>query len=167
MIKAGLFVTDAEAKEAYTEAQRTASISYLRLDYNTIPDSTVKIEDNDLKAYYSANAVKYKQTESIRKIEYVTFDITPSAEDRQEVTEWINKKAGEFAESTNDINFVNQYSDVPFDSTFHAKGSLAAILDTSMFNAPIGKTVGPYMDGDTYKISRLFFTEFPFGLKKT
>ncbi len=160
MLKAGLFVTDAEAKEAYTEAQRTASISYLRLDYNTIPDSTVKVEEGDLKAYHSANTAKYKQTESIRKIEYVTFDITPSAEDRQEVTEWINKKAGEFAESTNDINYVNQYSDVPFDSTYHAKGTLAAVIDTSFFNAPIGKMVGPYMDGDIFKISKLVADRF-------
>ena len=160
MLKAGLFVTDAEAKEAYTEAQRTASISYLRLDYNTIPDSTVKVEEGDLKAYHSANTAKYKQTESIRKIEYVTFDITPSVEDRQEVTEWINKKAGEFAESTNDINYVNQYSDVPFDSTYHAKGTLAAVIDTSFFNAPIGKMVGPYMDGDIFKISKLVADRF-------
>ena len=160
LIKSGLFATTTEAKEAYTEGQRSASISYIKLDYNTIPDSTVKIEESNLKAYHSANAAKYKQTESIRKIEYVSFDIIPSAEDREEVTLWINKKAEEFAQSTNDINFVNQFSDQAFDSTYHAKGTLPAIIDTALFNAPVGKMVGPYQDGDSYKVSRLTADRF-------
>jgi peptidyl-prolyl cis-trans isomerase D len=160
MIKAGIFATSAEGKEAYTEAQRTAAITYFRLEFNTIPDSAVVIEESDLKAYHSANASKYNQTESIRKIEYVAFDITPSAEDRQEVTEWMNKRAEEFATSTNDINFVNQYSDIPFDSSYHAKGSLPAVLDTVLFTAEVGSIVGPYMDGDIFKISKLVDSRF-------
>ncbi|HNQ61086.1 MAG TPA: peptidylprolyl isomerase [Bacteroidia bacterium] len=160
MIKSGLFATTAEAKEAYTDGQKNAAITYFRLDYNTIPDSAVVIEESDLKAYHSANAVKYKQTEDIRKIEYVAFEITPSAEDRQEVTEWVNKKFEEFSQSTNDVSFVNQYSDNQFDSTFHAKGSLAPVLDSVMFSASPGKIVGPYMDGETYKISKLVADRF-------
>ena len=160
MIKSGLFATTAEAKQTYTDGQKNAAITYFRLDYNTIPDSAVVIEESDLKAYHSANAVKYKQTEDIRKIEYVAFEITPSAEDRQEVTEWVNKKFEEFSQSTNDVSFVNQYSDNQFDSTFHAKGSLAPVLDSVMFSASPGKIVGPYMDGETYKISKLVADRF-------
>jgi peptidyl-prolyl cis-trans isomerase D len=160
MIKAGIFITSEEAKNAYNEGQRSASVRYFRLDYNTIPDSLVKIEESDLKAYHSANANKYKQTEAIRKIEYVTFDISPSAADRQEASDWINTKAEEFAESTNDMAFVNQYSDTPFDSTYHVKGSLAPVLDTVMFNSPAGTVVGPYMDGDIFKISKLVSERF-------
>jgi len=160
MIKSGLFATTEEAKAAYSEGQKTAAITYFRLDYNTIPDSAVIIEESDLKAYHSANAVKYKQTEAIRKIEYVAFDITPSADDRQEVTEWVNKKFEEFSQSTNDISFVNQYGDNQFDSTYHPKGSLAPVLDSIMFSSAPGKVVGPYMDGDTYKISKLVADRF-------
>jgi len=160
MIKSGLFATTEEAKQAYAEGQKNAAITYFRLDYNTIPDSAVIIEESDLKAYHSANAVKYKQTEAIRKIEYVAFDITPSADDRQEVTEWVNKRFEEFSQSTNDISFVNQYSDNQFDSTYHPKGSLAPVLDSVMFSSASGKVVGPYMDGDTYKISKLVADRF-------
>jgi len=160
MIKSGLFATTEEAKQAYAEGQKNAAITYFRLDYNTIPDSAVIIEESDLKAYHSANAVKYKQTEAIRKIEYVAFDITPSADDRQEVTEWVNKKFEEFSQSTNDISFVNQYGDNQFDSTYHPKGSLAPVLDSIMFSSAPGKVVGPYMDGDTYKISKLVADRF-------
>ena len=160
MVKAGLFATSEEAKQAYTEGQRTATITYFKLDFNSISDSTVKFEESDLKKYHSANAEKFKQTESIRKIDYVAFDIVPSAEDRKEVTDWINNKTEEFAESTNDINFVNQFSDKPFDSTFHAKGSLPPVLDSVLFAATPGVMVGPYMDGDIFKISKLVTERF-------
>ncbi|MBP6335700.1 MAG: SurA N-terminal domain-containing protein, partial [Bacteroidia bacterium] len=160
MIKYGLYVTNEEAKQAYTEGGRSASIRFVRLDYATIADTAVKVEDSDLKAYYNANTTKYKQAESIRKIEYVTFDILPSADDRKEVTEWVAKKTEEFATSTNDIAFVNQYSDSPFDSAFHAKGALPPVIDTVLFNAEVGAIVGPYSDGDVFKISRLVATRF-------
>lgn len=159
MIKGGLFVTTEEAKRAYNEAQRMASIHYVRLDFNTIPDSSVKLEDSDLRNYYNANQNKYKQPETMRKVEYVTFDIQPSAEDRQLVADWINKKKSEFETSTNDVVFVNQNSDVQFDSTFHAKGTLKGGIDT-LFNAPIGTITGPYNDGVSVKISKVIAEKF-------
>ena len=48
LIKAGIFVTTEEAKRNYEEAQTNASIRFVRLDFNTIPDSLAKVEDSDL-----------------------------------------------------------------------------------------------------------------------
>lgn len=155
MIKNGLFTTTEEAKRNYEEMQKAASIRFVRLDYNTIPDSTVKVEDSDLSSYYSSNKNKYKQAETIRKIEYVTFDITPSTEDREAVTNWINERAAEFGPGTNDELFVNQNSDSPFDSTYHAKGTLAQAIDTALFNASVGTVVGPFEDGNSLKLAKL------------
>ena len=139
--------------------QKAASIRFVRLDYNTIPDSTVKVEDSDLSDYYSNNKNKYKQAETIRKIEYVTFDVTPSNDDREAVTNWINEKTAEFRQSTNDQLFVNQNSDSPSDSTYHAKGTLAQAIDTALFNAPVGTVVGPFQDGNSLKLAKLTGTK--------
>ncbi|HNP49197.1 MAG TPA: peptidylprolyl isomerase [Bacteroidia bacterium] len=158
LIKAGLFVTSDEAKRAYEEAQRTASIRFVRLDYNTIPDSTVKLEDSDLRNYYNANQNKYKQAETMRKIEYVAFDVQPSAEDRQKVNEWVMKKKEEFAQSANPASFVAANSDSPFDSTYHAKGTKPN-LDT-LFNSPIGTLIGPYDEMGVLKLSKSVAEKF-------
>lgn len=158
LIKAGLFVTSDEAKRAYEEAQRTASIRFVRLDYNTIPDSTVKLEDSDLRNYYNANQNKYKQAETMRKIEYVAFDVQPSAEDRQKVNEWVMKKKEEFAQSANPASFVAANSDSPFDSTYHSKGTKPN-LDT-LFNSPIGTLIGPYDEMGVLKLSKSVAEKF-------
>ncbi len=155
LIKNGLFVTTEEAKRNYEEVNRSAAIRFVRLDYNTLPDSTVKIEDSDLEKYYSENKSKYKQAETIRKCEYITFDVNPSSEDKEQVMTWINQKKEELAASTNDISLVNQYSDTPFDSAFHAKGSLRPELDTVMFNSPEGTIIGPYEDAGSMKVAKL------------
>lgn len=155
LIKDGLFASSEEAKRNHEEIFNTKTIRFVRLDYNTIPDSTVKFEDSDLEKYYSDNNSKYKQAENIRKIEYITWEVLPSSDDKEEVKKWIDSKKGEFESSTNDILFVNQNSDTPFDSAFHAKGTLKPELDSVMFNSNIGTIVGPYLDGESMKLAKL------------
>ena len=155
LIKNGLFVTTAEAKRNYDDAGRSASIRFVRLDFNTILDSTVKFDDSDLKAYYNDNKNKYKQAETIRKIEYITFDVSPSVEDRDKVSQWINTKKIELGSSTDDKLFVNQNSDIPFDSSFHAKGSLKPEVDTVLFKSSVGTIIGPLEDAGSMKLWKL------------
>ena len=155
LIKKGIFVTTEEAKRNYEEAQRSALIGFIRLDYVTIPDTSVSFEESELKAIYNENKQKYKQVETIRKAEYVVYDVTPSTEDREQIMSWINNKKIEFSESTNDVIFVNQNSDVPFDSAFHAKGVLKPEVDSVLFSSPVGTMVGPLEEGGSVKIWRL------------
>jgi len=153
-IKGGIFATTAEAKANYEETGRTASIRFIRLDYGSLPDSAVKVEDSDLKSYYNEHQNTFMQVETVRKLEYITFDVKPSMEDNKEAEEWMNKKKEEFASATVDSLFVNQNSDAPFDSSFKAKGSLPPALD-SMFDASTGTIIGPYIEGGAYKLAKL------------
>jgi peptidyl-prolyl cis-trans isomerase D len=137
------------------EKGKLANIRFVQLSYMTVPDSAVKVEDSDLEAYYSAHKKTFEQKEAARKIDYVSFDVVPSAEDRNEVLQWITAKKEEFANAGNDTLFVNQYSDTPFDSSFHAKGTLPAVIDTQLFNAAPGTLIGPYEDGGKFKLSKL------------
>lgn len=155
LIKGGIFVTNAEAKANYTETGRLTSLRFVRLDYNSIPDSSVKVEDSDLQSYYNANQNKYRQAETIRKVEYVAFDVTPSAEDRLETATWINDRKAELSTAEDPAAVVNRNADTQYDSSYFAKGSLPAALDTVLFGAAVGTIVGPYEDGGSVKVSRL------------
>jgi peptidyl-prolyl cis-trans isomerase D len=154
MVKQGLYVTTEEAKRDYEAKNRQATIKYVELKYASIPDSTVKPSDADLNDYYNENKNKFKQ-EASRKIEYVTFDVEPSAEDRKEAADYIAKLVEPFKASTDDSAFVKMNSDSKMDSTYHKKGTLAPILDSVFFNAPIGTVIGPYEENGAFKISKL------------
>ncbi|MCX6275660.1 MAG: peptidylprolyl isomerase [Bacteroidetes bacterium] len=157
-IKGGIFATTAEAKANYEETGRMVSIKYIRMDYGSVPDSSIKVEDSDMRSYYNEHQNDFKQAETIRKVEYVTYDVKPSADDNKEGEEWLNKKKEEFTASTSDSLFVNQNSDAPFDSSYKGKGTLQPALDT-LFNASLGTVVGPYFENGTYKLAKLTNTK--------
>jgi peptidyl-prolyl cis-trans isomerase D len=158
-IKSAMYVTSLEGKNLFLETSRMANLRYVVLSYNTIPDSSVKPDESELKAYYNAHQNDYKQAETIRKIEYVAFEINPSPEDKQELSSWVTKKHDEFANASDNALFVNQNSDVPFDSSFHTKGTLSPILDSTVFSAPVGTIIGPYEEGGYYKFSKITATK--------
>ena len=155
LIKAGIFVTTEEAKRNYEEAQTNASIRFVRLDFNTIPDSLAKVEDSDLSSYYNANQSKYKQAENVRKVEYISYDVVPSSEDKAAITSKMDVFKNEFASTTDNISYVLQNTDGAIDTSFHAKGTLAPAIDTTLFGAAIGTMYGPYEENNSIKISKV------------
>lgn len=154
MIKQGLYITTEEAKRDYEFKGRQATIKYVLLNYATIADSTIKPTDNDLKTYYNANQNKYKQ-EASRKVEYVTFDVNPSAEDRKQAEDYITKLVEPFTMANDDSTYVNLNSDSKFDNTYHKKGTLAPRLDSVYFNSGLGTVIGPYEENGSFKLAKL------------
>jgi peptidyl-prolyl cis-trans isomerase D len=154
LVKQGLYVTTEEAKRDYDAKGKQAAIKYVKLDYATISDSTVKPSESDLKEYYNENQNKYKQ-EASRKVEYVIFEVNPSDADRKESSDYISKLVESFKASTDDSSFVKNNADSKLDSMFHKKGTLSPIMDTVFFNAPVGTVVGPYEENGYFKISKL------------
>src|SRR5690606_4356022 len=51
--------------------------------------------------------------------------------------------------------FVNQNSDVPFDSTYYAKEQLPTEHAEKIFTAPVGSIYGPYVFNDYYAVSKI------------
>jgi len=156
MVGKGLFVTTAEAKESLTLANKQINFDYIALMHNSVSDSAVSITEKDLKAYYDAHKKDFKQ-EKIRDIEYITFTVKPSAADYKDAEKWITDIKTDFANATNNAQFVNSNSDVSFDGTWYKKESLPANLGTWVFDegAQLNATFGPYFENDTYTVAKL------------
>ncbi|HMT30458.1 MAG TPA: SurA N-terminal domain-containing protein, partial [Bacteroidia bacterium] len=155
LIKHGLFVTTAEAKRSYEVQGNTASARFIDINYSTVADSTVAVDEKEIREYYNSHQNDFKQ-EASRKIEYVTFDVIPSQEDRESAFKSIEKLTQSFRESTDDSLFISVNGDTKNAITSYKKGTLAPILDTTFFNnAPIGTVIGPYEENNAFKLSKL------------
>lgn len=154
LVKQGIYATTEEAKRDYDFKNRQANIKYIVIPYASIPDSTIKPTDSELKANYKANQNKYKQ-EASRKIEYVTFEVVPSAEDRRQAEDYIVKLVEPFKAATDDSAFVNLNADSDADFTYHKKGTLSPILDSVMFTSPVGTVIGTYEENGFFKVAKL------------
>ena len=154
LIKKGLYITSYQAKLESQEKNEKADVRFVYENFNTISDSTIKVSDAELKAYYDENLYKFDQ-EAERILEYVVYDVIPSKEDYKMSEEWINKIKPEFASTDNDKQFVNLNSDVPFVDKYNKKGELPQNIDSVLFNAPKGIMFGPYFEGSSYKIAKV------------
>lgn len=158
LIKKGLYVTTSAAKREYLAQNTTANIKYVMKNYKMIADSTVKTTDEELNAYYSAHQNEYKQ-EASRVMEYITYDIVPSAEDIEESKKVMAKIADDFRVAkpfAEDSAFIIAESEVRnFDQNFVTQGMLMPILDTVMFKAEVGTVVGPYEENGSLKATKL------------
>lgn len=157
LIKKGIYVTSAAAKRNHTAQNTNANIQFVVKNYASAPDNTVTFTDEDLKAYYNAHQNEFKQ-ETSRKIEYVSFDIYPSQEDKDAVNKEMLRIAENFKtlKATEDSSFVIAESDTRMmDETFHTSGTLSPQIDSVMFKEAVGTVVGPYEENNALKVSKL------------
>lgn len=158
LISKAYYVPKAFAERDYNNRNSNATVRYFALPYTTIADSLITLTDSDYEKFYNENKYKYQQ-EASRDIEYVSFELVASNEDREKINKEVNKLYEEFQTTESIKEFVNANSDERYDSTWFKKGSLPYQLDSLMFNAPVGTTFGPYIENNAFQMARLVDTQ--------
>lgn len=152
------YVNDLETKRAVKNAAYSVEFSYVTEPFMSgkEADSLYRVKESEAKEYYNKNKKKFEQGES-RDIEFVSFPVLPSEEDRQKANAAIEKLAADFATAQNPEQFVKLHTDVsvPFDYAFYRKGELSPELDSFAFTATKADMLQPIIDGDAYKIARI------------
>src|SRR5690606_24507632 len=93
--------------------------------------------------------------EETRSLEYVVFDASPTAQDTARVRETINELKVQLAESNTDSLFASVNSDTPYPYTYYKQGELNPALDSLVFNASVGTTVGPVLSNGVFEIAKI------------
>jgi peptidyl-prolyl cis-trans isomerase D len=167
LVKGALYTTEAEGKFKYEAEMNKVTFDFVAVPFSSIKDSDVKVTDEEIVAYMKTKEKKFKSEES-RELEYVLIQEKPSTEDEAEVKNKINAlltsrvefKDGKndtlpsFRSATNVAEFVNQNSDIPYDSTYISKQDLPAEHAEQLFALATGEVYGPYMFGQYYCISK-------------
>jgi peptidyl-prolyl cis-trans isomerase D len=170
LVKGGLYTTESEGKLKYEMESNKVNMDYVAVLYTSIKDTDVKISDAEITEYMKKNEKKYKAEESC-EVEYVMIEDKASPEDENEVKMTVNALLSQrvvynqatgvndtlpgFNGAVNPIEFVNENSDVPYDSTYVAKKDLPAQFADQLFALPAGEVFGPYMNGNLYCISKV------------
>jgi peptidyl-prolyl cis-trans isomerase D len=154
LVSKGLYVTTDEAKKSLEAKNQNANFQFVVLNYTSIPDTDVPVSDSELKEYYNKNKDQYKQ-EKTRKIEYVTFEVLPSAADNASTEKWVNDAKNEFTSAADNAQYISVNSDTPFDPTFYKKEELAPAIAEWAFAAQPGDIYGPYFENNSYKLVKI------------
>lgn len=161
LLRKGMGVPTFIAKSDYQENNYKVDFSFIIQKYSNFDDKDISITSDDLKKYYKSHAYLYEQSAS-RDLEYVTFDINPTREDTAAAREWINKIKPDFVSTTEVEQFVNENSDVPYKDKSYKQDEMPDSLGKILLKAPIGEVYGPYFDGTSLKLARLYkFVNLP------
>ena len=143
-----------ERKDAEVEVQFMAQL------YSSIKDDEVEVTDADYEKYYNEHQEDFKRDES-RDINYVVFDVKPTAEDRQNQ----KRKFDEYFDEMKTLPieeipvFVNSVSDKKYEDKWYKKGQLPLQIDATMFEAELGTAVTPYLSNNAYHTAMLLQRE--------
>lgn len=155
LLNNSIYVTSLEANDDYIQRNKLANFKYVLLDYSSIKDADIKLTDADYKEYYDENKNAFKNPEETRAIEYVLVDGRPNQRDTAATLAVVQKLKADLAASTNDSLFASVNSDTKYPYTYLKKGQVSPALDSVLFNAPVGATVGPFLSNGVYEIAKI------------
>lgn len=155
-------VTTLETEMAIKDKNNIADIEYIKIPFESIKDQDVKVTDAEIAAYYEKvkNSKKYQQQSPTATIEYISFDIIPTAEDVKFIESSIAGNAQTFKNTKNDEAFLNLNSDAKYDPTYYKKGTLPTAIDSFAFANPEKSITPIYLEGDVYKIAKISSVKF-------
>jgi peptidyl-prolyl cis-trans isomerase D len=154
LVSKGLFVTSKQSEFEKNLNSNTVDFSYVLKNFASIPDSSIKIFQSDLEAYYAKHKENYKRT-ALRDVEYVTFDVVPSDDDIKQSEQWINKTKEELATAPNPIEFINLSADSRYVGFFIPLSSVPENLKDWAKKEDLTSVFGPYVENGSYKLAKL------------
>ena len=170
LIKSSVMFTNVEAKIQYHIENDKVNIQYLRIPYDSVPDSIINIKDSEVISYMKKHRDKYEIEES-KEIEYIFIPDIASALDEDNIRinleqlrsgfNQLNRvtNSTEFIEGFDTVKnyseFIDIYSEVSWDSIYRTKQELSSNFSDILFGLREGQVFGPYKDGNFYKISRM------------
>lgn len=154
MIKSGVYTTKAEGKLAYKLEADKADFDYVMVPFSSINDDQVKVTDAEIIDFMKKSPKKYK-SDNTTSIDFVLFENKPSKEDELAMSSKINELKVKFDSVANVGKFVNDNSDIKFDSTYLAKKDLPLEFQEQLFNLPAGSVFGPYVHNGHQCLSRM------------
>lgn len=107
-LQSSMEVSSYEVEQEYLRNNTRADVEYLRFAYADVADSEISVSEDELREYYDNNQDEYNRKESYR-INYVTFDKTPTEEDTTRTFDEMERLQSEFAEAEVDSSFFNRY----------------------------------------------------------
>ncbi|MEA4916223.1 peptidylprolyl isomerase [Proteiniphilum sp.] len=155
LLSNAVIVNDMEAKNAFNLSQRSADIAYVMQSYFTVPDSTVTVTDEEVKAFYNKHKGSFKMESPLVKLSYFTKAITPSEEDYAEVEKESRKAFDELSNAVNPAPIVADYSQTPYRDVFLGEYLLTPTQLEFARTASINDMHGPSREGDAFHIYKL------------
>jgi peptidyl-prolyl cis-trans isomerase D len=151
----GIYTPSWLVEESYNELTQPIDMQVVKVPFTSVDDKDVTVTDSDIEAYMKDNRGRFTSEDETRTIDFVSFDVTPSAADSNKLRDRLNDLKAQFSKKTgkedslfavtNGGAYADQYSN---------KDGVGALKD-SVGLASVGTIFGPYVEGKSFMVTKL------------
>ena len=141
-------LSDLEKARLVADGNVTADVDFVFEPISFVTDSTVKVSSEEIRRYYNDHKEQFKQPAN-RDIEYVMWEVVPSAQDYADTKAEFDALYEDFAKADNLKAFVTLNSDSKWNPYYFTEDQLSVTpeFQQTAFHAPVG-TVSPVVTED-------------------
>lgn len=154
LVLKGVYTPTWQAEMTFRENNERIDFAYVRIAYDKVPESDIKLTDADYTAYLKDNPHLYDQTEETRTVSYISIDVFPTAGDSASAREAISRMIEELRAAPNDSAYVVSHNGT-YDKAFKTKATLPASIADTLLKLPLGSIVGPYQDQGAWNAAKI------------
>jgi len=160
LFSAGNYENALQLSDDLASNNTTADVEYCMAFYPVGQDSTISVSSDEIKTYYKAHKNMFRRNAN-REMEYVVFEVVPSAEDIAATSDAITAVYDEFTTTENMKNFLLRNSDRQLSSYWYKDGDLNTVnseLNTQIFQDK--KAVTPIVrSGNSFYAAKVVSTK--------
>ncbi len=154
LVSKAMYIPSWLVEQNHIDQNTKVSFGYVHIPFDEIPDIDIEVSDDDYRSYLNEHRNEYVQDEEMRKVAYISFDVAPTSQDSATLRQQLVGLISAFGDSDDDSTFVdNNYGNL--DVVFTKKSRINPDIADSLFNAPIGAVIGPYIEGRNYMLAKL------------
>lgn len=135
-----------EAKDSYEGRVNQSDMMMAGIPYSAIPDASIKVTDEEMKALYEKKKEQFKQYAESRDIKYIDVAVTASPEDKSALEKDVKESTTQLASTDKDYTtFIRSTgSTFPYVDLFYNKTAYPKDVVARLDSASMGQVYGPY-----------------------
>lgn len=160
LISKGFYTPKALAQKVSDLSKNVADACLIRLPLESVSDDEAAISEDDYKKYYDQHKEEFRQSEELREIHYVVFNVAPTQADLDEIQNDVMKEWDEF-KTTPDENipfFVNSTQN-HYDSTYVKASQMPAPFDTIIPRIGAGNYIEPMQFNNNWFMGKVLASQ--------
>ncbi len=152
---ANILVSESEIKRKFMDQNSRARAEFALVELKSIPESSVTVTDEDMKDYYDKHLDEFK-IEAQRKLKYVAFSTSTSAEDSLSIKNNLLSLVQKAQKDTSSFKtYVDIYSEVPYSKDTVQISQLPAEAVEKLVDAAPGTILSPIPSYEGYIVYKL------------
>jgi len=105
----------------------TTDVDFVMVPFGFTTDSSIVVSDGEIRDYYANHKKFFRRNAETRDMEYVVFEVVPSASDLEDAKEEVASLYEDFATTDNMKGFLMRNSDRQYDEYWYKAGELRVV----------------------------------------